>query len=220
MLSLILASLLSLQDPVTVDEVLRLTGQQAGDEAILERIGSTSFTLVTDDLVKLKQAGVSDRVLKRMISGPREIRTANCSHKDVRLQLLKGKLDINLEKGQSLTRGADLTLPGSGLYAITVEGRQTTHAFSTPATLTFKGCDIDNLEVLTLQIKDADGSRTMIVQTRSKTPAAAGVYAMPRAPYRGLPPGSARIMRGGLLNCLVDGVTSFVDVVADVLWHF
>jgi hypothetical protein len=55
--------------PMTVADVLRLLKVHIGEEVIIEQIDATRsiFTLSTEDLVELKKAGASDRLLRVMI---------------------------------------------------------------------------------------------------------------------------------------------------------
>ena len=212
MASLILI-LLTLQEPVTQDDVLKLAGDGAKDEVILKTIGRATFDLSPDDIVALKKAGVSDAVLSRMITGPSEIKAVNLSHKDVRIAVQGKTLDVRFTSGHAIPRGKTVDLPAAGEYAITVQGSRTTTTVKTPATLTFRGADLSGFEVFTLLVEDADGKRTCMLQTRDKDPKGATRGAFRRGP----PPGSGRILRGGLFDRLVDGVTGAIGGVADFL---
>lgn len=210
----LLLILLVLQDPATQQDVLKLARDGAKDEVLLEKIGKATFKLSPDDVVALKKAGVSDAVLSRMITGPSEIKAVNLSHKDVRIVVQDKTLDVRFASGHEIARGKTVDLPAAGTFTVTVQGRTTAQKVRTPATLTFRGADLSGFEVLTLLVEDADGKRTIMLQTRDKDPA----NTRARAAYRrGPPPGSGRIMRGGLFDRVVDGVTGSIGAVADFL---
>ena len=59
-------------------------------------------------------------------------------------------------------------IPASGEYALTIQGRPTACTVKTPATLTFRGCDLEDFEVVTLYIEDARGTDTLRVETKLK----------------------------------------------------
>jgi outer membrane lipoprotein SlyB len=67
---LIAAPLASLAAPMTNDDVIRLVGSGLGEDTIAQAInsGEPGFDTSTDGLVKLKQFGVSDRLIQLILS--------------------------------------------------------------------------------------------------------------------------------------------------------
>ncbi len=160
-------ALIFLQDAVTKEEVIRLTKEGASEAAILERIGRAKFELSADDVVELKKAAVPERVIARMIEGPRDASAVNLAHKAVTLRVIGKTIDVG-RGGETVERGATVALAVSGEYRITVQGRETACTVKTPATLTFRGCDLPEFEVVTLYVEDARGTDTVRVETRLK----------------------------------------------------
>ena len=58
------------QQPLTNDSVIRMTKAGLGDSLIVESINATPGTFSTgaNDLISLKQAGVSERVIRAMVA--------------------------------------------------------------------------------------------------------------------------------------------------------
>ena len=56
--------------PMTVNDVIKLTRAHVGEEVILQQLRQNNkhFVLSSNDLIRLKNAGVSDRVVQAMIS--------------------------------------------------------------------------------------------------------------------------------------------------------
>ena len=188
-MTLILAALLLLQDPVTPDDVIRLTKAGTADAEILQKLGSARYDLSAEQIIALKKAGVSDRIVNRMIAGAKELFVKNLSHKSVRISVRGDRIDVSTTRGEELARGAGRHFRGSGTYTVTVDGRPTSGKVKTPANLTFRGCNIQDFEVLTLYIEGANGNDTVLIQMRDKT--AAQAQSRPRVVYRrGLPPTS------------------------------
>jgi hypothetical protein len=166
-MTILLAALLCFQDSVTKDEVVRLTKEGVKEEEILKKIEKVKFKLSVDEIVELKKAGVSEKVIARMIEGPREAKVTNLAHKPITLRLNGTSLDIGLG-GETINPGATVQIGASGEYTVTVNGRPTICRVKTPATLTFRGCDLEEFEVVTLFIEDARGSDTCLVESRVK----------------------------------------------------
>ena len=165
MTHLILIAALAFQESVTKDEIIRLTKDGAKETEILARIGGAKFKLSVDEIVDLKKAGVAEKVLARMIEGPSEAKVTNLAHKAVTIRVIGSTIDVGWE-GETVQRGKTLLLPISGEYAVKANGRATACTVKTPATLTFRGCDLGDLEVITLYIEDARGSDTCRVETQ------------------------------------------------------
>lgn len=204
--------LLALAQDVTKDDILRLTKEGKPEAEILKSIGTTTFKLTADEVVELKKAGVAEGVLSRMISGPAEIAVENLAHKPVRIQVRNGVIEIGA--GEELGRGGSIRLPGRGEFAVTVDGRPRSVKVKTPATLTFRGCDVEKFEVVTLYIDGPSGSDTCVVESRMKPTS----QALPPPPAVGPPPGARRVTRGGLLDRTVDVVGGLPGGIADVLF--
>ena len=163
-MTLLLAAALLLQEPVTKDEVVRLTKQGVKEEEILKRIASTKFSLSVDEIVALKKDGVTEKVIDRMIGGPQEAKATNLAHKPVTIRVTGQAIHVNWG-GETLAPGASVQLPASGDYTVWVWGRETACKVKTPATLTFRGSDHPEFEVVTLYIEDARGSDTCRVES-------------------------------------------------------
>jgi len=159
--------LVLLQDSVTKEEVVRLAKEGASEGAILEKIGGAKFRLSADDVVELKKAGVGERVIARMVEGPREAKVTNLAHKAVSIRVIGTTIEVG-DLGEKVERGATVALAASGEYTVRVNGHPTACTVKTPATLTFRGCDLDDFEVITLYVEDARGSDTCRVETRLK----------------------------------------------------
>lgn len=155
------------QDSVSREEVVRLTKEGASEAAILGKIGGAKFRLSADDVVELKKAGVGEKVIARMVEGPREAKVTNLAHKAVAIRVVGTTIEVG-DGGEKVERGATLSIPASGEYAVSVYGSLTACTVKTPATLTFRGCDLDEFEVVTLYVEDARGSDTCRVETRLK----------------------------------------------------
>ena len=167
MTHLILLAALLVQESVTKDEIVRLTKDGAKDTEILAKIGTAKFKLSVDEIVDLKKAGVAEKVIARMIEGPSEAKVTNLAHKAVTIRVIGSTIDIGWG-GETVERGKTLQLPASGEYVLKIHGRETACTVKTPATLTFRGCDLEDLEVLTLYIDDARGSDTCRVESHIK----------------------------------------------------
>lgn len=167
MTHLILLAALLAQTAVTKDEVVRLTKEGATETDIVARIAGTKFRLSADDIVELKKAGVAEKVIARMIEGPREAKVVNLAHKAVVLRVSGSTIDVGWT-GETVAAGATSAIPASGEYALTIQGRPTACTVKTPATLTFRGCDLEDFEVVTLYIEDARGTDTLRVETKLK----------------------------------------------------
>jgi hypothetical protein len=65
----LLAPAVVMAQPMTVDEVVKLLNNDFSDNIIVARIEETGsyFSLSTDDLIKLKEAGASDELVRYMI---------------------------------------------------------------------------------------------------------------------------------------------------------
>jgi hypothetical protein len=65
----LLAPAVAMAQPMTVDEVVKLLKNDISDNIIVARIEETGsyFSLSTDDLIKLKEAGASDELVRYMI---------------------------------------------------------------------------------------------------------------------------------------------------------
>lgn len=203
---------LALAQEVGKDDVLRLVKEGKPEGEILRAIGSATFTLSADEVVELKKAGVPDGVLARMISGPAEIAVENKAHKPVRIRVRDGTVEVGV--GEELGPGRSIKLPGAGDFALTVDGRPRSVRVKTPATLTFRGCDVEKFEVVTLYIDGPSGSDTCVVESRTKEAAAPSVVVV----FPGPPPGSRRILRGGPLERTMDFVGGLPGGIADILF--
>ena len=204
--------LLALLQDVTKDDVLRLTKEGKPEAEILRAIGPAKFKLSADEVVELKKAGVAEGVLSRMILGPTDIAVENKAHKPVRIRVLNGVVEIGV--GEELRPGQSIRLPGAGEFGVTVDGRPRGVKVKTPATLTFRGCDVEKFEVVTLYVEGPSGSDTCVVESRMKE---TGV-APPPPPALGPPPGSRRIMRGGPLDRTMEFVGGLPGGISDVLF--
>ena len=163
-MTLLLAAALLLQDPVTKDEVVRLTKEGVKEEEILKRMAATKFSLSVDEIVALKKEGVTEKVIARMIGGPQEAKATNLAHKAVTIRVTGQAIHVNWG-GDTLAPGAAVQLPASGEYTVWVWGRETAFKVKTPATLTFRGSDHPEFEVVTLYVEDARGSDTCRVES-------------------------------------------------------
>ena len=202
---------LALLQDVGKDDVLRLTkeGKPAAD--ILKALGSSTFKLSADEVIELKKAGVAETVLSRMILGPSDLAVENKAHKPVRIQVRDGVIRIG--EGEELRPGTSIRLPGAGEFAVTVDGRPRSVKVKSPATLTFRGCDVEKFEVVTLYIEGPAGDDTCVVESRIKETS----YVPAPAPA-GPPPGARRILRGGPLDRTMDFVGGLPGGIADVLF--
>jgi hypothetical protein len=209
MLTLLFA-LLAAQD-VGKDDVLRLTKEGKPEAEILKALGSATFKLSADEVIELKKAGVAEAVLSRMILGPSDIAVENKAHKAVRIQVRDGVIRIGA--GEELRPGESIRLPGAGEFAVTVDGRPRSVKVKTPATLTFRGCDVEKFEVVTLYVDGPSGSDTCVVESRIKE-----TSYVPVAPPAGPPPGARRVLRGGPLDRTMDFVGGLPGGIADVLF--
>src|SRR5262245_5924734 len=141
----ILAALLAQQ--ITADEVVRMTREGRTETEILRAIGTASFQLSSDDVVALQQAGVSQAVLGRMISGP-GLTAQNKAHSAVRVRVNGRTIEVGA--GEELAPGATLRLPGSGEYEVTVDGRPRDLRVKAPAVPRFRGGAARDLGVVPL----------------------------------------------------------------------
>ncbi len=146
------------------EDAVRLTKEGKPEAEILRTIGAASFRLSADDVVALKKAGVAEAVLARMIAGPSEITVENRSHAALRVRVAGRTIEVG--DGDELAPGASVRLPGAGDFAVTVDGRPRELRVRTPATLTFRGCNLDEFERITLYVDDASGSETCLVRSR------------------------------------------------------
>ena len=163
MMLLLVAATLLLQDSPTPADVIRLTKDGVKEEELLRKIGAAKYSLSVDDIVGLKKEGVAEKVIARMVAGPSEAKALNLAHKAVALRVLGSTIEIGW--GEALAPGATLQLPASGEYEVIVNGRATACRVKTPATLTFRGSDHADFEVVTLYIDDARGSDTCRVES-------------------------------------------------------
>ena len=217
---ILLFALAAAQD-VTKDDVLRLTREGKPAPEILRAIGAAKFKLTADDVVELQKAGVAEPVLQRMILGPSEITVENRAHKPVRIRVKDGMIEVGV--GEELAPGASIRLPGpshagadakAGEFGVSVDGRPRSPRVKTPATLTFRGADLEKFEVVTLYIEGPGGtSDTCLVESRTKETSRAE---LPPAPPAGPPPGARRILRGGPLDRTVDFVGRLPGRITDI----
>lgn len=174
-----LLALLLAQD-LTKTDVLRLTKEGKPEAEILQAIGASTFKLSADEVVELKKAGVAEAVLARMIAGPSAIAVENRAHKPLRIRLHEGVIEVGI--GEELRPGQSIRLPGAGEFAVTVDGRPRSAKVKTPATLTFRGCDLEKFEVVTLFIEGPSGTDTCVVESRGKeAPEPEGYAPLPRS---------------------------------------
>jgi hypothetical protein len=146
------------------EDVVRLTREGKPEAEVLRAIGAATFKLSADEVVSLRKAGVADAVLSRMIAGPSEILAENRAHAELRIRVNGRTIEIGA--GEALAPGASLRLPGTGEFDVTVDGRPRAARVRTPATLTFRGRDHGDFEVITLYVDDAAGSDTCLVRSR------------------------------------------------------
>lgn len=207
----LMAALLAAQD-LSKDDVLRLSKDGKSDAEILRAIGPTTFRLTVEEIVELKKAGVSEKVLARMVAGPSEIAVTNRAHKAVRIRVRGETIEVGV--GEELPPGASLQLPGAGEFGITVNGYSRTARVKTPATLTFRGCDLEKFEVVTLYIEGPGIDDTCLVENRVKA------VEQPQAPADVPPPRVAVAGRypRGLLERTVDWVGTLPGRVSDVFF--
>src|SRR5687767_12695599 len=74
-IALLLAALVpSLVSAMTIQDVVKLSDSDVGDDVIISQIEASGevFTLTVDDILALKKAGVSDRVISFMINTGKE----------------------------------------------------------------------------------------------------------------------------------------------------
>ena len=202
--------MLILAQDVGKDDVVRLTKEGKTEAEVLRAIGSTRFRLSVDDVVELKKAGVGERVLARMVEGPSEIAVENRAHKPVRIRLRDGTIEVGA--GEELRPGQSIRLPGTGEFAVTVDGRPRTSRVKTPATLTFRGCDVEKFEVITLYIEGPGGGDTCLIENRVKESYEPQGYAP------GPPPLAPRRVHRGAMERAADFVGGFPGRVSDVLF--
>ena len=205
-----LLALLLAQD-VSKDDVLRLTKEGKPEAEILKAIGASKFKLSADEVVELKKAGVAEAVLSRMILGPSDIAVENKAHKAVRIQVRDGVIRIG--EGEELRPGTSIRLPGAGEFAVTVDGRPRSVKVKTPAALTFRGCDVEKFEVVTLYVDGPSGSDTCVVESRIKE-----TSHLPAPAPAGAPPGARRVLRGGPLDRTMDFLGGIPGGIGDVLF--
>ena len=164
-MALLLATLLALQQQPTVkDEIIRLSRAGASEETLLTLVRSVKLKLSVDDIVEMKRAGVSEKVITRLIEGPSEAKVVNLAHKSVGYRLIGNELHLGCD-GTTIAPGQTVQLPLSGDYSVWVGGRETSCRVKTPATLTFRGSNHPEFEVVTLYVEDARGSDTVRVES-------------------------------------------------------
>ena len=198
MTTMLLALLLLAQD-TTKDDVVRLTREGVSEEAILAKIGQARFKLSVDDIVELKKAGVGEKVLARMVSGPLDLTVVNRAHKSVWVEVREG--EVRIGTGRELKPGETAHLSGGADLKVSVNGQPRNVNVSSPATLTFRGANLEKFEVVTLYVDDGKGgeSDTCLVELVIRDER---VIEVPRA--AGPPPGTHRVLEGGFLDRLWD----------------
>ena len=197
MTTLLLAMALLAQD-ATKDDVLRMTKEGKTEEEILARIGQTRFTLSVDEIVELKKGGVGEKVLARMVSGPLDLTVVNRAHKSVWIEVREA--EVRVGSGRELKPGETAHLSGGTDLKVSVNGQPRSLKVSSPATLTFRGANLEKFEVITLYVdSDKGASDTCLVELVIREER---VVEVPRA--AGPPPGTHRILRGGILDRLWD----------------
>ena len=162
MTTLLLAMALLAQD-ATRDDVVRLTKEGKTEEEIVARIGRTRFKLSVDDIVELKKAGVGEKVLARMVSGPLDLTVTNRAHKSVWVDVRDG--EVRVGSGRELKPGETVSLSGGADLKVSVNGQPRNVKVTSPATLTFRGANLERFEVITLYVEAAEGeSETCLVE--------------------------------------------------------
>jgi hypothetical protein len=202
-MSILMGVLLLLPQDLTKDDVVRLVQAGATEEAILGKIGNAKFALGADDVVALKKAGVPDRVVARMVSGPSELKLENLSHRGVGVTIQGNVITVGL--GDQYAPGSKADLAASGEYTLQVPGRRSSTTLKTPATLTFRGCNLDRFEVVTLYIESPAGLDTCFVELNLRPQAEAEAFP------GGVPPSlpaPIRLRRSGFLELLMDAMGS------------
>lgn len=172
-MTLILALLVEL----TKEDIIRMTREGVSDEAILAKIDQerAAIRLSSDDIVEMKQAGVSERVINRLLSRAagegRGLALENRSHRGVRVQVDASTKTIHFlgDSGTDVGRKTTTELEApDGTYQVIIRGRKTRFQVTTPAKLTLRGCDNDELEVLTAYVGEGRDAKTFLLLANSK----------------------------------------------------
>lgn len=196
MATLLLAMLFLGQD-ATKDDVLRMTKEGRAEEEILAKIGKARFSLSVDEIVELKKAGVGEKVLARMVSGPLDLTVINRAHKSVWIEVREGQVRVGA--GREVKPGETAHFSGGKDLPVWVNGQERNVKVTSPSTLTFRGANLEKFEVITLYVDGEKGqSDTCLVELVVREERAPD----PRA--SGPPPGTRRVLRGGILERLWD----------------
>jgi len=105
--------------PMTVDEVIKLVKNKISDSIIIARIEETEsyFSLSTDDLIELKEAGASDNLVQYMILRKPGATTGAAITGEVNVHTT-GRVSEGGTEAPAITKFVDLTVNVSGSYVV------------------------------------------------------------------------------------------------------
>ncbi|MBI4565070.1 MAG: glycine zipper family protein [Planctomycetes bacterium] len=165
--------------PIGAGEVIRMAKAGIGDDVILAKIDDVGAAKLSDeDVLALKNAGVSETVIRRLLSkSGMNVVFKNASHRAVKISIDEKERFVSF----SMTHGTDVPPGGTvdlsapaGAYRIAIEGRPTTEGVRVPAegscTLTVKGADTSYIDLQTVVAEDAEGQRVVLLHVQGKIP--------------------------------------------------
>ncbi len=188
-MTLILA--LGLLFQLTKEDIIKMSKEGVAEEKILAKIEQErpALKLSADDILEMKNAGVTERVLQKLLGlqdrgEGKGLALENRSHRSVRISVDARTRTIRFlsDAGTELSRRSSVELEApDGTYQVFIGAKRTSYRVTTPAKLTLRGCDIDELEVLTAYVGDGRDAKTFLLVANSK-PAKELNYDRPTAP--------------------------------------
>ncbi|MBI2899447.1 MAG: hypothetical protein HYY17_04640 [Planctomycetes bacterium] len=162
---------------ITKEEVIKMVQDGVAEETILAKIDrdGTVLKLSADDIVEMKKAGVSDRILRRLMGETtREgqgLGIENRSHRAFKVSIDPKAKAIRFfeDGGVEIARRQSVELEApEGTYAVFLRGRKTSYKVTTPVKMTIRGCDITEVEVMTAYLGDGRDAKTLLLMADSK----------------------------------------------------
>lgn len=189
-MALLLALGLLMPD-LTKEEVIKMVQDGVSEEAILARIDQdgAALKLSADDLVDLKNAGVSDKIVKRLM-GIRPVEgkglaLENRAHKAFTVSVDAANKTIHFFEsgGTEIARKQSIELDApDGTYKVMIAGRKTSYKITTPVKMTMRGCNITEVEVMTAYLGEGRDGKTLLLQADSKQAPESTVVESPTYP--------------------------------------
>ena len=162
---------------ITKEEIVKLSQDGVSDDTIIAKIRQdrSAFRLSADEILELKKAGVSDRVVQAMLGSftskeGKGLEIENRSHRGVRVYVDPENRAIHfLDQGDEIEKKTTVEFEApDGVYQVHINGRKTSYKVTTPVKLTIRGNDVTEMEVLTAYVGAGKSAKTFLILAREK----------------------------------------------------